>query len=140
MSKKDQKRAIDPPALPATSEVTKPTTTSSPLAIIALSNETLSVSAVWGKFFTMDGKTYGHVIDPRTGWPVEDALLGAVVAKSAAESDALSTAVLLAADNDLTALNQVVPELKYLQSKRKDGQVRTAARGIEISEAPVKRD
>ena len=129
------KIAIDPPTLPTTAENAQPATTTSPLAIVPLSNEALSVSAVWGKFFTMDGKTYGHVIDPRTGWPAEDALLGAVVVKSAAESDALSTAVLLAKENELDALGQNVPDLKFLQSWLKQGQARTVAQGIEVTES-----
>jgi FAD:protein FMN transferase len=128
------KIAIDPPALPTTADSAEPATTTAPLAIVPLSNEALSVSAVWGKFFTMDGKTYGHVIDPRTGWPAEDALLGAVVVKSAAESDALSTAVLLATENDLAALSQTVPDTRYLQSRLCQGQVRTVAQGIEVTE------
>jgi len=131
------KIAIDPPALPTTAESAEPAaaTATSPLAIVPLSNEALSVSAVWGKFFTMDGKTYGHVIDPRTGWPAENALLGVVVVKSAAESDALSTAVLLAKENDLAALSQNVPDLKFLQSRPKQGQARTVAQGIEVTES-----
>ena len=123
------KIAVDRSTLPGAAETPG---TSNPLAVIPLSNEALSVSAVWGKFFTLDGKTYGHVIDPRTGWPAEDALLGAVVVQSAADSDALSTAVLLAGEDDLTTLRKKVPEVKFLQSRMNQGQVRTIAVGIEI--------
>ncbi len=38
-----------------------------PLAVVELENEALSVSAVWGRSFQAGGRTYGHVIDPRTG-------------------------------------------------------------------------
>lgn len=65
------------------------------LAVIPLKDASLSVSAVWGKAFVADGKVYGHVIDPRTGSPVEGAVLAAVVTASATESDALSTALLV---------------------------------------------
>jgi thiamine biosynthesis lipoprotein len=64
------------------------------LAVVKLSDEALSVSAVWGKFFSDAGKTYGHVIDPRVGAPTEHAVLAAVAIPSATESDALSTALL----------------------------------------------
>jgi thiamine biosynthesis lipoprotein len=73
-----------------------PTTPAKPLAIVGLIDEALSVSGVHGKCFTADGKTYGHVIDPHLGAPVQGALLAAVVLPSATESDALSTALLLA--------------------------------------------
>ena len=54
----------------------------------------MSVSAVWGKSFQAEGKTYGHVLDPRTGQPVAGTVLAAVVMPSATEADALSTALL----------------------------------------------
>jgi FAD:protein FMN transferase len=68
----------------------------SPLAMVDLENESLSVSAVWGRSFKEDERTYGHIIDPRTGAPAENALLSAVALPSATETDALSTALLTA--------------------------------------------
>lgn len=65
-----------------------------PLAKVKLRDESLSVSAVWGKSFTAADRSYGHVIDPRTGQPTQGALLAAIVLPSATESDALSTMLL----------------------------------------------
>ncbi len=65
------------------------------LAVVPLENEALSVSAVWGKAFVVESTTYGHVIDPRSGRPVEGALLAAVAGPSATDCDALSTALLV---------------------------------------------
>jgi thiamine biosynthesis lipoprotein len=65
-----------------------------PLAVVELHDESLSVSARWGRSFTDKGITYGHVIDPRTGGPAASAVLSAVALPSATESDALSTALL----------------------------------------------
>jgi FAD:protein FMN transferase len=67
-----------------------------PLCTVLLHDESLSVSAVWGRSFSAGGKTYGHIMDPRTGAPAEHALLSAVVTPSATDSDALSTALLTA--------------------------------------------
>jgi FAD:protein FMN transferase len=64
------------------------------LAIALLRDEAMSVSAVHGKSFTAEGRTYGHVIDPRSGQPTQGAALAAVVLPSATETDALSTALL----------------------------------------------
>jgi len=66
-----------------------------PLAVVDLHNETLSVSAEWGKAFSRGEKTYGHVIDPRKGEPVQGAELSAVTHRSATIADALSTALLV---------------------------------------------
>ncbi len=59
-----------------------------------LRDEAMSVSAIWGRSFQSENKTFGHVIDPRTGQPVAYALLSAVVLPSATATDALSTALL----------------------------------------------
>ena len=64
------------------------------LAVVPLKDEAMSVSAVHGRSFVAEEKTYGHVIDPRTGCPAQNALLAAVVLPSATETDALSTALL----------------------------------------------
>jgi thiamine biosynthesis lipoprotein len=64
------------------------------LPVVRLRDESLSVSAIWGRVLQSGGKTFGHVIDPRTGLPVEGALLSAVISPSATETDALSTALL----------------------------------------------
>ena len=75
---------------PGTTEDAPPTL----LAVVSLADEALSISAVWGKSFQTAGKTYGHVIDPRTGRPASKAVLAAAVLPSATESDAFSTALL----------------------------------------------
>ncbi len=62
---------------------------------VFLNDGALSVSAVWARSFEADGKKYGHVIDPRTGHPVNNAVLSAVALPSATETDALSTALLV---------------------------------------------
>jgi thiamine biosynthesis lipoprotein len=45
--------------------------------------------------FTRDGVRYGHVLDPRTGYPARGVTRATVVADSAADADALSTAVFI---------------------------------------------
>lgn len=62
---------------------------------VELHDESLSVSAVWGKSFIEGGEELGHVLDPRTGEPVRRARCAAVVGPEAAVSDALSTALLV---------------------------------------------
>ena len=71
-------------------------TSPAPLAVIPLKDEAVSVSAIWGKFFSAEGMAYGHILDPRTGYPASKAILSCVVLPSATETDALSTALLAA--------------------------------------------
>jgi thiamine biosynthesis lipoprotein ApbE len=63
------------------------------LGTVSLEDETLSTSGSYEKCFEKDGKTYTHLLDPRTGRPVEDVVSVSVVAPTGAESDARATAV-----------------------------------------------
>jgi thiamine biosynthesis lipoprotein len=65
------------------------------LWLVQLCENSLSVSAIWGKSFSAQGRTFGHILDARTGRPSERAELAAVNVASAADSDALSTALLV---------------------------------------------
>ncbi len=85
-----------------------------PLAVVNLRDESLSVSAVWGKSFTAEGKIFGHVLDPRTAAPVMGSLLSAVVLPSATETDALSTALLVLGDTGLELIQQLRPAARSL--------------------------
>ena len=62
------------------------------LAEITLKNQSLSTSGTARQGFFHQGKRYGHVIDPRTGWPTDHFLSATVICQSAATSDALATA------------------------------------------------
>jgi thiamine biosynthesis lipoprotein len=84
------------------------------LATVALEDEALSVSAISGKSFQDAGKTFGHVIDPRTGQPVASTALAAVVLPSATETDALSTALLTLGPAGQDRLTSLRPGMKTL--------------------------
>lgn len=62
------------------------------LATLLLRNQAMGTSGSGVQYFRVGGKRYGHVLDPRTGWPVDHLLSVTVLADSAAEADALSTA------------------------------------------------
>ena len=66
-----------------------------PLATVQLRNRALSTSGVGEQFFRAGNRRYGHVLDPRTGHPVEKNLAATALAPAAAEADALSTAFLV---------------------------------------------
>lgn len=62
------------------------------LGEITLLDQALATSGTAFQFFYHEGKRFGHVLDPRTGFPVDHCLSVTVVAPTAAEADALSTA------------------------------------------------
>jgi len=59
---------------------------------IVLHNAALGTSGSGTQFFYHQGRRYGHLIDPRSGFPAEAVLSATVVAPTAAEADALATA------------------------------------------------
>ena len=62
------------------------------LGTILLRDQAMATSGSNVQFFRQGGRRYGHILDPRTGWPVEGILSVSVVAADAATADALSTA------------------------------------------------
>ena len=63
-----------------------------PFATLLLQDEALGTSGTAVQWFRHEGKRYGHILDPRTGWPVESMVSVSVIAPDAALADALSTA------------------------------------------------
>ena len=60
---------------------------------IWLRDASLSTSASYEQFWEIGGVRYSHIIDPRTGYPVEPLRSVSVIGRTAAETDAISTAV-----------------------------------------------
>jgi FAD:protein FMN transferase len=61
---------------------------------LAVSGQAVSASGDYARFFTHGGQRYGHILDPRTGWPVTNGMRAVtVVAPSCLEAGIYSTAV-----------------------------------------------
>ena len=60
--------------------------------IVYLRDQALGTSAATHQHFKYNGRTLGHLLNPRNGWPAEGHRQVSVVAPTAAEADALSTA------------------------------------------------
>jgi len=97
---------------------------------VSLCDEAMSVSAIWGRFFEADGKMLGHVIDPRSGQPVNGALLTVVILPSATETDALSTALLVRGADGHDPISRLRPGMKTVLVTETNGAVRTETRGF----------
>ncbi len=122
-----QRRAVQtvPDIGAATERSSKPS-----LATLGLKTESLSVSAISEKFFEADGKTFGHVLDPRTGQPACNALLAAVVLPSATETDALSTALLTLGSSGVSHISSFRPTARTLVLHESKGELLVDANGI----------
>ena len=73
-----------------------PLLTEQTFGTVLLQNEGFSSSGSNVQFYRVGGKRYGHLLDPRTGWPAAATLSATVVSATAAAADALSTAFFVA--------------------------------------------
>jgi FAD:protein FMN transferase len=63
------------------------------LAILPIANAAVVSSGDYERFIMVGGKRYSHILDPRTGWPVNHTQSVSLLAPSAALADALATGV-----------------------------------------------
>lgn len=88
---------------------------------IPLRDRAVSVSAPHGKWFEQNGKRYGHVLDPRTGYPTAGSMLAVVATDSATESDALSTALLVLGEPGIPTIRGIRPDAFVLVASHEVG-------------------
>lgn len=60
---------------------------------VAVRNRAVGTSGAAVQFFIHRGERYGHIIDPRSGWPARGLLSVTVLAPTAVQADALATAL-----------------------------------------------
>jgi thiamine biosynthesis lipoprotein len=111
------------------------TAPSAPSVTVPLTDEAMSVSAVWGKSFAAEGKVFGHVLDPRSGLPVSGAVLAAVVLPSATETDALSTALLTLGGEGQEHIAGLRPGMRTLVVAERNGGFEARGIGIQLKRA-----
>lgn len=103
--------------------VAHPTKPKHRLAGIWLRDQSIATSGSGKQFFHHRGRRYGHVIDPRTGYPAGDLLSLTVLMDSAADADACATGLFVEGAKktiDFTMNDQVVPMVRVYPGKRQD--------------------
>ena len=81
----------------------------SPAHEVQLRDEALSVSGSAEKFFVLNGRRYSHIMDPRTGHPVESVLSVAVISQTGTDGDALDNAFFVLGPGRTRALKRRYP-------------------------------
>ncbi len=89
------------------------------LATLSLHAGALATSGDYERFFELDGRRYSHLLDPRSGWPVEGWQSISVVAPVCLAAGALSSIAMLKGDAALEFLdNQAIDYLAVDASGR----------------------
>ena len=82
------------------------------LAEFYLRDAALATAGSGTQFFEHGGRRYGHLIDPRTGWPASGVLTATAMAPTAAEADAQATAFFIMGPAETEQFCQDHPEVK----------------------------
>jgi len=70
------------------------------VAVLPLDNKGMATSGNYRNFYEVDGKKYGHTINPKTGFPEKHELISAsIVAMDCMTADALATACMVKGPN-----------------------------------------
>jgi thiamine biosynthesis lipoprotein len=88
-----------------------PTEPNRSLGTAYLRDAGLGTSAATFQFFEYKGEKLGHLLDPRTSWPARGTASASVLAPTAAEADAMSTAAFILGGKGAEQLTQLNPSL-----------------------------
>lgn len=75
--------------------IVHPLHTDSAIATLLLAEGALTTSGSYERFVEIEGRRYSHLIDPRTGWPVDGLLSVSVVANQAIVAGSIASVALL---------------------------------------------
>jgi thiamine biosynthesis lipoprotein len=83
--------------------------------VVNLENRAIATSGDYRNFFEFGGKTYSHIIDPKTGYPVDNQVVSAsVIADTCTFADALATAFVVMDPADSLALADSLEHVECL--------------------------
>jgi thiamine biosynthesis lipoprotein len=104
------------------------------LAEFSLYDQALGTSGSGTQFFHYQGKRYGHIIDPRSGWPAEQVLSATVIAPTAEQADALSTAFYVMGIEPARAYCEEHPDIAALLVTQSGGAASVELHSLNLSD------
>ena len=88
------------------------------LGIIELAEGSVCTSGNYYRYSEIAGRRYSHIVDPRSGWPVDEAPSVTVVAPDGATADAWATALSVLGEQGLASLPKGVEAVLLLGTPR----------------------
>ncbi|MBB6478457.1 FAD:protein FMN transferase [Spirochaeta isovalerica] len=79
------------------------------IGLVSVSDSTVVTSGIYERFFMYEGKRYHHILDPWTGYPVDNELASvSIIAEKSMDADALSTSLfVLGIDKGLQLIENI---------------------------------
>lgn len=104
-----------PPESPAWEiRIVDPRNTSTTFFRTAISDQALSTSGNYENYVQPQGKTIGHLLNPKTGKTADSLLSGTVIARTAMETDALSTGIFVGGISSAQSVISLVPGFRFI--------------------------
>lgn len=95
---------------------------------VRLDNKAIATSGNYRNYFEKNGRIYAHIISPKTGYPVENAVVSAsVISDTCTRADGLATALMVMDTDKAIALINSLDNTECLII-RQDGKKKTALR------------
>jgi len=88
--------------------------TTRPVQSLELREAALATSGNYQRGFTVNGRKFSHVIDPRSGWPADQIVSASVVAPCATDADAIATICCVLSLEESLALVRGLPGVECL--------------------------
>ena len=85
-----------------------------PVARIQVRDRAVATSGNYRRGVRIGSKFYSHIVDPRTGWPVDHILSSTVVAADPSDAGALATAFSVLTPEESARVARSVPGVEYL--------------------------
>jgi thiamine biosynthesis lipoprotein len=91
--------------------------------VVPLSNRAFATSGDYRNFFEIDGVRYSHVINPRTGYPVSNGIVGvSIIADNCTLADGLATAIMvMGAQKGIQLVNRLDNVECFIVVEKPDG-------------------
>lgn len=82
--------------------------------VVELRDESLGASGIFRDLMRAGDEEVGHIVDPRTGQPVQDVVTVSVVGSTATETDMLATAFVVMGPEGIRAYCEANPEVRAI--------------------------
>jgi len=93
--------------------------------VVEVEDAAVATSGDYERYYQIEGRTYSHIIDPRTGYPQPHVISVSMIAPTALAADALATALTVLGPEEGTALVERLPGAyaSMIMTQASDGKI-----------------
>lgn len=108
------------------------------IGYLYVSGRSVVTSGIYERYFIQDGKTYAHILDPRTGYPVQNDLSSVtIISDKSGDGDGLSATCFLLGVDKAEKLIESLPDTEAIFIKKDGSTVKTPGIGSKVKFVPA---